>query len=95
MTSRLYYRGSMVSSTALENMIHDMMDSADDEMFDHLCSDYRQYMTGELQALDSRLWWQPETSEIFWQDDESGNELPDPDDFAEWWQETTSNWQPQ
>lgn len=93
MTSRLYYRGSMVSSTVLEDMIANQMETADDELFEKLTESYRAYMTEQLEQLDDRLWWQPETSEVFWQDDGSGKELPDPDEFEDWWEETTEGWQ--
>jgi hypothetical protein len=92
MASRAFYTGSMVSSTVLEDMIANMQETADQEEFDRMASNYRQYMTNALESLDDRLWWQPETGEIFWEDDGSDKPLPDPDDFEAWWKETTENY---
>ena len=86
MSSRLYYRGALVSSTALENMISNLADNDND--FESLTDSYRQYMTVALESLDNRLWWQPETGEIFCE----GETTNRPDDFESWWNETTTNW---
>ena len=92
MASKRYYIGSMVSDTAIGEMIANMQETADQEEFDRLSSSYRQYMISELNALDDRLWWQPETGEIFWEDDGSGKDLPEADDFETWWKETSADW---
>ena len=92
MASRQYYCGSIVSDTVLENMIANMQETADQDEFDRLAGNYRQYMISALEALDDRLWWQPETSEVFWEDDGSDRQLPDPDGFESWWNETTQSW---
>lgn len=92
MASRAFYTGSMVSSTVLEDMIANMQETADQEEFDRMASNYRQYMTNALESLDDRLWWQPETGEIFWEDDGSDKPLPYTSDFEAWWKETTENW---
>lgn len=93
MTSRNYYTGAMVSETVLQDMIANMLETADDELAEKMEGSYRKYMTEKLEALDDRLWWQPETGEVFWQDDGSGKELPDPDEFEEWWSETSAGWE--
>ena len=92
MASRTFYSGSMVSRTVLENMIANMQETADQAEFDRMSSSYHQYMTSALKSLDDRLWWQPETGEIFWEDDGSGKPLLNADDFESWWKETTENW---
>lgn len=93
MANRIYYAGSMVSSTALENMISNMIESETPEAeYERLVDSYRQHMIGALEALDSRLWWQPETGEIFFEDDGSGDPAPDADDFSDWWNSTTQSW---
>lgn len=89
MTSREYFKGHMVSALALENMIADIVDS---DMFEEACTNYRQHMIAALETLDDRLWWEPETSTVYWQDDGSEKPLPDPDEFQSWWTETTSAW---
>lgn len=92
MASRTFYRGSMVSSTVLDDMIANMQETADQAEFDRLTSSYRQHMINALESIDDRLWWQPETGEIFWEDDGSGRPLPEVDDFEAWWQKTTESW---
>lgn len=47
----------------------------------------RAYMIAAIEAYDDRLWWQPETSEIFWEDDGSDAEEPDDTDFGTWWED--------
>lgn len=93
MASKIFYTSSMVSSTALENMISNLVDSgAPEAEYDRLVDSYRQHMISALEALDSRLWWQPETCEIFLDDDGSGDPAPDADDFSDWWNSTTQSW---
>lgn len=92
MASRAYYTGSMVSSTVLENMIADMQEDSDQDEFDRLSDNYRQYMITALETLDDRFWWEPETSTVYYEDDGSGKPLPETEDFENWWSETTSAW---
>lgn len=93
MASRIFYTGSMVSSTALENMISNLVESGTSEAdYEKLVDSYRQHMISALEVLDSRLWWQPETGEIFFEDDDSGDPAPDADDFSDWWNSTTQSW---
>jgi len=91
MTSKLFYRGHMVSEIAYNNMINDMMETADDALYERLESSFLKYMNEHLEQYDSRLWWQPETSEVFW-DDYGTGEMPDEDGFEDWWKETVSDW---
>ena len=51
----------------------------------------RAFISGRLDRLDDRLWWQPETGEIFWEDDGSGKQLPDEYDFSSWWDDVLSD----
>lgn len=51
----------------------------------------RAFILGRLVRLDDRLWWQPETGEIFWEDNGSGKQLPDEDDFGSWWDDVLSD----
>ena len=90
MISRAFYTGSMVSDTVLENMIGDIMETADQNEFDRLTSEYRRFMIDKMESLDDRLWWEPETGTVYCQDDGSGKALPD--NFESWWEETTSEW---
>ena len=90
MISRAFYTGSMVSDTVLENMIGDIMETADQNEFDRLTSEYPPFMIDKMESLDDRLWWEPETGTVYWQDDGSGKALPD--NFESWWEETTSEW---
>ena len=92
MASRQYYVGSMVSDTAIDEMIANMQETADQDEFDNMKSSYSKHMIEKLKELDDRLWWQPETGEIFWEDDGLGKDLPDPDCFEDWWKETTAEW---
>lgn len=50
----------------------------------------RAYIIEQMEALDDRLWWQPETSEIFWEDDGSKRVLLSESDFDDWWNDTIS-----
>ena len=52
-------------------------------------SSLRAYMNKALESYDDRLWWQPETSEIFWEDDGTRDE-PDDSGFDSWWDEKIS-----
>lgn len=90
MISRTFYTGSMVSDTALEEMVNNIMETSDQDEFDRLTSEYRQHMTCKMESLDDRLWWEPETGTIYWQDDGSGKKLPE--NFESWWEETTNAW---
>lgn len=90
--TRNYYTGSMVSTAALEDMISSMVESGTSQAdYERLTDSYRQHMISALEFLDDRLWWQPETSEIFWEDDGSENPLPEID-FEGWWNQTTTDW---
>lgn len=90
--TRNYYTGSMVSVTALEDMISNMVESGTSQAdYERLTDSYRQHMISALESLDDRLWWQPETSEIFWEDNGSENPLPEID-FESWWNQTTTDW---
>lgn len=92
MASKLFYRGSEVGDTALDNMLMDWMDGASEEEQVTIRSNFYSKMHDAIQALDNRLWWQPETSEIFYEDN-SDRPLPfdeDGDGFREWWDETTT-----
>ena len=88
MTSRLFYRGSKVGDTVIDDMIANLVD--DDHDYETMRQNYVDFMIGEMEKLDDRLWWQPETSEIFYQDDETGKPLPE--DFESWWDETNEKW---
>lgn len=93
MASRLFYRGSCVG-TDVEIMVANQVD--DEHSYDSLMESFRSFMTEELEKLDSRLWWQPETSEVFWEDDGSGNPLPEKFDcydcFEDWWENKCDAW---
>lgn len=96
MANRLFYRGSEVGEVAINETILSFVNECDytDEQINELTSNFRMEIRNALEELDSRLWWQPETSEIFCEDDESGKPIPfndDPNGFAEWFSETVSN----
>lgn len=91
MASRLFYRGSVVGDAEISNMIENILDGSDDTMYNYLAASYSHYMDNALERLDNRLWWQPETSEVFWENDGSEKPLPDID-FEEWWNETSRTW---
>ena len=90
MASRKFYTGHMVSDLAVNDMISNMQETADQVEFDRLSDEYRQHMIAALEALDDRLWWEPETGSVNYEDD--GSDKPLPDDFESWWTEMTSTW---
>ena len=89
MASRTFYRSSIVGDTAINDMISNLVD--EDHDFDSMLDSYRQHMINSMESLDDRLWWQSETSEIFWEDDGSESPLPEID-FEDWWNQTTTDW---
>ena len=89
MASRTFYRSSIVGDTTINDMISNLVD--EDHDFDSLLDSYRQHMINSMEFLDDRLWWQSETSEIFWEDDGSEKPLPEID-FDDWWSKNTESW---
>lgn len=84
MALKLFYRGYKVGSDYINNSLGDMDENA-------VSSFYERTHTA-LQELDDRLFWQPETSEVFYEDVEQEKELPfdqDGEEFIEWFEETT------
>lgn len=97
MASKLYFRGASVGTASIDMMLNDMFydETPTEEAFRNLSRSYHEYMHAALDTLDDRLWWQPETSEIFYEDDGSDRPLPfeeDDGDFETWWNETTERW---
>ena len=93
MASRVYFRGTEVGEVMAIEAVLAYVNGSDytDEQTEKAISAYRSKMHDALTALDDRLWWQPETGEVFWEDDGSGKPLPyadDPDGFIDWWNET-------
>ena len=89
MTSRLFERGSYLSSDYLYECTVGTWDfTPTKEQEEKYLSDLRRFLIDALESCDDRLWWQPETSEIFWEDD--GRDEPDNSDFASWWEEKIS-----
>lgn len=97
MASRLYYRGAKVGDTVIDELIANVTENENE--YEPAARSYRNWMIDALTGLDERLWWQPETSEVFYLDENepSGSDKPlpyadDPDGFDEWWKETTDAW---
>ena len=93
MASRVYYRGHEVGETSINETVLAYTNGADftDDEITNAISSVRTRLHESLESLDDRLWWQPETSEVFWEDDGSGRPLPfdeDPESFLEWWSES-------
>lgn len=84
MALREFYRGYKVGSDYINNTLGDMDENTVSDFFE------RVHIT--LQELDDRLFWQPETSEIFYEDVETEKPLPfgfNEFEFLEWWEEKT------
>ena len=95
MASRVYYRGHEVGEVSVNEAVLAYTNGSDftDDQITESISSVREKIHEALESLDNRLWWQPETSEVFWEDDGSGRHLPfdnDPESFIEWWNETIS-----
>jgi len=91
MASRLFTRGSQYGNTELYEITVGQWDfTPTEEQTDKFMSDMRRYLIDRLDDLDDRLWWQPETSEIFYEDDTPEKPLPDESDFDSWWSDTIS-----
>ena len=93
-TTFVFYRGHMVSDNAMQSMIGDMMfDEIDTAEYNRLESSYIAHMTDALNALDNRLWWYPELSEVLFSGDrDEMDDLGLRVDFEAWWEEKTGEW---
>jgi hypothetical protein len=88
MASKLFARGSMYGETELYECTVGQWDfTPTNVQVDRFISDMYAYLIERLEKLDDRLWWQPETSEIFYEDDEPEKPLPDESDSNSWWSE--------
>ena len=92
MASRLFARGPMYGDIQLYECTVGGFDfsttKAQNEQF---ISDLYDYLYDRLDELDDRLWWQSETSEIFYEDVDQEKPLPDESDFESWWSEQIDN----
>ena len=93
-TTFVFYRGHMVSDNAMQSMIGDMMyDEHDTEEYNRLEASYIAHMTDALNALDNRLWWIPEFSEVLFSGDrDEMDDLSLRVNFEDWWEEMTGEW---
>lgn len=92
MASRLFARGSQYGNESLYECTVGQWDfTPTKQQADMNVSALRLYMIARLDELDDRLWWQPETSEIFYEDIEPGKNLPDECDFPAWFDEQVSD----
>lgn len=95
-TSHVFARFADLGCDVLDNTVADWLCEEDisAEEADALKSKFYSQLHSAIEALDDRLWWQPETSEVFYEDDESGRELPfenDNDGFIQWFNEAVSD----
>lgn len=92
MASRLYYRGSEVGDIIINESVLGWTNDSNctDQEIEEMFSNLRTALTANLEELDDRLWWQPETSEIFYEDIDPEKPLPFKNDtagFLAWWYE--------
>ena len=91
MASKLFERGSYLGSDYLYECTIGTWDfTPTEQQAEQYLSALRRFMVDSLEALDDRLWWQPETSEIYWEDDGSDRDEPDDSGFDSWWDEKIS-----
>ena len=91
MSSRLFTRGSCYGDAEIyQNTVGAWPFSPENGEDERYLDALYNHLNRALEAYDSRLWWQPETSEIFWEDDGSGRDEPDDYGFSSWWEEQIS-----
>lgn len=88
MASKLFIRGYKFGDSALyESTVGTWDFTPTDDQVTAFTSALHQFLIARLENLDDRLWWQPETSEIFYEDVEQEKPLPDEFEFESWWSE--------
>lgn len=91
MSSRLFTCGCQYGTDSLYAITVGTWDFTPTERQAEVYMDaLRAYIIEQMEALDDRLWWQPETSEIFLEDDGSERPLLSESDFDDWWNDTIS-----